>query len=205
MADQIYAVRAALPHMLGREGDIVAVASVAGLRGLPLESVCASKFGQVGFIRSLLDHELRERGIRATNVCLAAQRPTFALDEGRQPLPSDVLAGMMTGEDVPEVVVFVLELPRRFRMLDLVFRPQGEASWGYSPNRRCHRQPTSTTTCSKTRHDGAPYEFTAVGSRDRARAGAYARVRNRARARLVRGAARGRMEPRRGVHSRSRT
>src|SRR3954451_4056623 len=29
----IYAVRAALPHMFGREGDIVAVGSVAGLRG----------------------------------------------------------------------------------------------------------------------------------------------------------------------------
>jgi 3-oxoacyl-[acyl-carrier protein] reductase len=41
----IYSVRAALPHMLGRDGDIVAVASEAGRRGLPFEAVyCASKF-----------------------------------------------------------------------------------------------------------------------------------------------------------------
>jgi NADP-dependent 3-hydroxy acid dehydrogenase YdfG len=125
----IYAVRAALPHMLGREGDVVAVASVAGLRGLPHEAVyCASKFGQVGFIRAI-DHELREQGIRATNVCPGGVATSFALDEGRG-RSRDVLAGMMTAEDVAEVVVFVLERPRRFRMLDLVFRPRSEPSWG---------------------------------------------------------------------------
>jgi NAD(P)-dependent dehydrogenase (short-subunit alcohol dehydrogenase family) len=125
----IYAVRAALPHMLGREGDIVAVGSVAGLRGLPHETVyCASKFGQVGFIRAL-DHELREQGIRATNVCPGGVATNFALEEGRG-RSRDVLAGMMTGDDVAEVVVFVLERPRRFRMLDLAFRPLTEPSWG---------------------------------------------------------------------------
>src|SRR3954451_8523677 len=121
----IYAVRAALPHMFGREGDIVAVGSVAGLRGLPLESVyCASKHGQVGFIRSL-DHELRDKGIRATNVCPGGVATDFALEEGRG-RSRDVLPGMMTSEDVAEVVLFTLARPRRFRMLDLAFRPMGE-------------------------------------------------------------------------------
>jgi len=125
----VYAVRAALPHMLGREGDIVAVASVAGLRGLPHEAVyCASKFGQVGFIRSL-DHELRERGIRATNVCPGGVATNFALEEGRGRDPG-LLPEMMTSEDVAEIVLFVLERPRRFRMLTLAFRPQSEPSWG---------------------------------------------------------------------------
>src|SRR5262245_13401972 len=56
----IYAIRAALPHMMGRGGDVVTLASEAGRRGLPNEAVyCASKFGQVGFTRAL-DHELRE-------------------------------------------------------------------------------------------------------------------------------------------------
>ena len=32
----LYAVRAALPHMLGREGDVITLASEAGRRGLPL-------------------------------------------------------------------------------------------------------------------------------------------------------------------------
>jgi 3-oxoacyl-[acyl-carrier protein] reductase len=125
----LYTVRAALPHMLGREGDIVTLASVAGRRGLPLEAVyCASKFGQVGFTRAL-DHELREHGIRCTNVCPGGVATEFALDAGRGRTP-DVLPGMMTAEDVAEVVVFVLERPRRFRILETAFRPMTEASWG---------------------------------------------------------------------------
>ena len=40
----VYAIRAALPHMLGREGDVITLASEAGRRGLPYEAVyCASK------------------------------------------------------------------------------------------------------------------------------------------------------------------
>jgi 3-oxoacyl-[acyl-carrier protein] reductase len=125
----IYAVRAALPHMRGREGDIVAVASEAGRRGLPHETVyCASKFGQVGFIRSL-DHELREHGIRCTNVCPGGVATDFALEEGRG-RPPEALAGMMTAEDVAEVVLFAIERPRRFRMLELALRPVTEPSWG---------------------------------------------------------------------------
>jgi NAD(P)-dependent dehydrogenase (short-subunit alcohol dehydrogenase family) len=75
----VYAIRAALPHMLGREGDVLTLASEAGRRGLPNEAVyCASKFGQVGLTRAL-DHELRERGIRCTNVCPGGPRQ----DDGR--------------------------------------------------------------------------------------------------------------------------
>jgi NADP-dependent 3-hydroxy acid dehydrogenase YdfG len=125
----LYAVRAALPHMLGREGDVITLASEAGRRGLPLEAVyCASKFGQVGFTRAL-DHELREQGIRCTNVCPGGVATNFALEEGRG-RQREALAGMMTSEDVAEVVVFVLERPRRFRMLELAFRPSTEDSWG---------------------------------------------------------------------------
>ena len=80
----IYAVRAALPHLLeSGEADIVTLASEAGRRGLPNEAVyCASKFGQVGFTRAL-DHELRERGVRCTNVCPGGVATDFALEEGR--------------------------------------------------------------------------------------------------------------------------
>jgi NADP-dependent 3-hydroxy acid dehydrogenase YdfG len=125
----LYAVRAALPHMLGREGDVITLASEAGRRGLPFEAVyCASKFGQVGFTRAL-DHELREHGIRCTNVCPGGVATDFALEEGRGRTP-DVLPGMMSADDVAEVVVFVLERPRRFRMLETALRPMTEGSWG---------------------------------------------------------------------------
>src|SRR3954451_6530882 len=125
----VYAVRAALSHMLGREGDLVTLASEAGRRGLPNEAVyCASKFGQVGLTRAL-DHELREHGIRCTNVCPGGVATDFALEEGRG-RTTDVLSGMMTAEDVAEVVVFVLERPRHLRILETAFRPITEESWG---------------------------------------------------------------------------
>jgi 3-oxoacyl-[acyl-carrier protein] reductase len=125
----LYAIRATLPHMLGRDGDVITLASEAGRRGLPYESVyCASKFGQVGFTRAL-DHELREQGIRCTNICPGGVASDFALDEGRGRTPA-VLPGMMTAEDVAEVVVFALERPRHLRILETAFRPMSEASWG---------------------------------------------------------------------------
>jgi 3-oxoacyl-[acyl-carrier protein] reductase len=125
----VYAIRAALPHMLGREGDVVTLASEAGRRGLPNEAVyCASKFGQVGLTRAL-DHELREHGIRCTNVCPGGVATDFALEEGRG-RTEDVLPGMMTAEDVAEVVMFVLERPRHMRILETAFRPITEGSWG---------------------------------------------------------------------------
>jgi NADP-dependent 3-hydroxy acid dehydrogenase YdfG len=126
----LYAVRAALPHLLeAGEGDIVTLASEAGRRGLPNEAVyCASKFGQVGFTRAL-DHELRERGIRCTNVCPGGVATDFALEPGRG-RTKDVLPGMMTADDVAEVVLFVLTRPRNHRILETAFRPMSEPSWG---------------------------------------------------------------------------
>jgi NADP-dependent 3-hydroxy acid dehydrogenase YdfG len=125
----LYAIRAALPHMLGRDGDVITLASEAGRRGLPNEAVyCASKFGQVGFTRAL-DHELREQGIRCTNICPGGVATDFALDEGRGRTPG-ALPGMMTAEDVAEVVVFALERPRHLRMLETALRPMTEAAWG---------------------------------------------------------------------------
>ena len=126
----LYAVRAALPHLLeSGEADIVTVASEAGRRGLPLEAVyCASKFAQVGFTRAL-DHELRERGVRCTNVCPGGVATDFAMGRGRTPEMPE-LAGMMSAEDVAEVVLFALTRPRSHRILETAFRPVTEASWG---------------------------------------------------------------------------
>ena len=126
----LYAVRAALPHLVrSGEGDIVTVASEAGRRGLPYEAVyCASKFAQVGFTRAL-DHELRESGVRCTNVCPGGVATDFALEPGRG-RTRDVLAGMMSADDVADVVVFVLTRPRNHRILETAFRPITEASWG---------------------------------------------------------------------------
>ena len=126
----IYAVRAALPHLLkSSAADVVTLASEAGRRGFPGEAVyCASKFGQVGLTRAL-DGELRERGVRCTNVCPGGVATDFALDDGRGRSP-DILPGMMTADDVAEVVLFVLTRSRNHRILETALRPMSEASWG---------------------------------------------------------------------------
>jgi 3-oxoacyl-[acyl-carrier protein] reductase len=126
----IYAARAAIPHLIASgEGDLVTVASEAGRRGLPGEAVyCASKFGQVGLTRAL-DHELREHGVRCTNVCPGGVATDFALEEGYGRTP-DVLEGMMTADEVAEVVLFCITRPRSHRILETALRPMKEQSWG---------------------------------------------------------------------------
>lgn len=126
----IWTIRACLPHLFEQgEGDVVTLASEAGRRGLPGEAVyCASKFGQVGLTRAL-DHELRERGVRATSICPGGVATDFALAEGYG-RPRDALAGMMSAEDVADVVLFVITRPRNHRILETAFRPMTEMSWG---------------------------------------------------------------------------
>jgi NADP-dependent 3-hydroxy acid dehydrogenase YdfG len=126
----IYTLRAALPELMNSDAaDVVTVASEAGRRGLPNEAVyCSSKFAQVG-LTAALDHELREHGIRCTNVCPGGVSTDFAMGTGRTPeMPQ--LAGMMNPEDVAETILFVLTRPRNHRVLEVAFRPVSEASWG---------------------------------------------------------------------------
>lgn len=126
----IYTARAVLPHLLKSDAaDLVMLASVAGLSGLPLEAVyCSSKFAQVGLTRAL-DHELREQGVRCTTVAPGGVATDFAMGRGRTPdMPE--LAGMMEPEDVAAAVLYVLTRPRTHRILEVAFRPMSEASTG---------------------------------------------------------------------------
>jgi NADP-dependent 3-hydroxy acid dehydrogenase YdfG len=126
----LYAVRAALPHLLESDAaDVVMLSSEAGRRGLPLEAVyCSSKFAQVGLIRAL-DHELREQGVRCTNVAPGGVATDFAMGRGRTPdMPA--LEHMMEPENVAEAVMFVLTRPRNHRILEVAFRPVSEPSMG---------------------------------------------------------------------------
>jgi 3-oxoacyl-[acyl-carrier protein] reductase len=124
----LYTAAATLPHLVDAGGaDFVSLASVAGLRAFPGEAVYnASKFGQLGFTRAL-DHEMREHGVRCTNVAPGGVATDFALGHGR---PESALEGMLSAEDVAEVVVFCVTRPRGMRILTTSFRPANEGSWG---------------------------------------------------------------------------
>jgi 3-oxoacyl-[acyl-carrier protein] reductase len=126
----LYTVRAALPQLLSSgEADLVVIASIAGLRGPEGEAVyAASKFAQVGFMRSL-DHELWHRGIRCSTLCPGGVATDFAMGRGRMPDDPD-LPGMMRPVEVAEAVVHALTRPRTHRVLETSFLPMGEDSLG---------------------------------------------------------------------------
>jgi 3-oxoacyl-[acyl-carrier protein] reductase len=126
----LYTARATLAHLVaGGGGDFISLASVAGVNAFPGEAVYnASKFGQVGFTRSL-DLEMREHGVRCTSICPGGVATDFAIGTGRtQDMPE--LEGMMSPDDVAEVVLFALTRPRGMRLMTTTFRPMSEGSWG---------------------------------------------------------------------------
>jgi 3-oxoacyl-[acyl-carrier protein] reductase len=112
----VWSVRAAVPAMLETTGggDVVIVASVAGLRGGGDEAVYAgTKFAQVG-LAGALDRELREKGIRVTALCPAGVETEFALGVGRTQ-GDPALGAYLRPQDVAHAVVTVLQQPRRVR------------------------------------------------------------------------------------------
>lgn len=122
----VYTVKAALPNLLADGGgDLLIVASVAGLRGLPNEAVyCASKHAQVGLAEAL-DHELRPKGVRVTAICPGGVATEFAFGAGREPgMPA--LDEMMSAEQVAEAILFTLRQDPDMRTLRFVFRPMSE-------------------------------------------------------------------------------
>jgi NADP-dependent 3-hydroxy acid dehydrogenase YdfG len=113
----VWPIRAAVPHFLDAGGgDIVIVASVAGLRGAGDEAVyAATKFAQVG-LAGALDRELREKHIRVSTLCPGGTATEFAMGAGRTPdMPG--LADMLEAEDVAAAIVTVLRQPRSMRTL----------------------------------------------------------------------------------------
>jgi meso-butanediol dehydrogenase/(S,S)-butanediol dehydrogenase/diacetyl reductase len=124
--------RSAVPHLVacGR-GDLITVTSEAGRRAFPGEAVyCATKFAQVALTRAL-DNELREQGIRASNICPGGVWTNFAMDDGRgRTHGSPQTQDMMRAEDVAELIVFVLTRPRHMRILETALRPVSEQQWG---------------------------------------------------------------------------
>jgi 3-oxoacyl-[acyl-carrier protein] reductase len=117
VAGTVWPIRAVVPHFLeAGTGDIVIVASVAGLRGAGDEAVyAATKFAQVGLAGGL-DRELREKGVRVSTICPGGTATEFAMGAGRTPdMPG--LDEMLRAEDVAAAVVTVLRQPRTMRTL----------------------------------------------------------------------------------------
>lgn len=126
MRSSFLCASAFLPGMLERrQGWIVFVGSVAGLKGLPHESVyCATKFAQIGFAQAL-DYETREQGVKISVVAPGGVHTTFAFGTGRTE-NDPRLDGMMDAEDVAEAVLFAVTQPDKVRVFMVGMRPMSE-------------------------------------------------------------------------------
>lgn len=112
-AGTVWTVRAAVPELRkAGGGDIIIVASVAGLRGDANEAVYAgTKFVQVG-LAGAMDRELTPEGIRVTALCPAGVNTEFAIGSGR--VDGDpALETFLHPSDVAFQIVTALQQPRR--------------------------------------------------------------------------------------------
>jgi NADP-dependent 3-hydroxy acid dehydrogenase YdfG len=126
----LYSVRACLPHLLeSASADLVVIASIAGQRAPEGEAVyAASKFAQVGFMRSL-DHELYRRGVRCSTIAPGGVWTEFAMGGGRGRTPDDAdLPGMMRAQEVADAVVHAVTRPRTHRVLEQTILPMSDDS-----------------------------------------------------------------------------
>jgi len=129
----LYTARAAIPALKAGGGDIVNVSSTAGRRpvGATFGPYAASKFALTAFTESLRA-EVTLAGIR---VCIiepgatATEIHSHIKDEKvrestRQHIEKD---GAMQPEDVAAAIVFVVGLPRRVNVSQLMIRPSVDA------------------------------------------------------------------------------
>jgi 3-oxoacyl-[acyl-carrier protein] reductase len=128
LAALIELTRAVLPGMLAHgRGHIVAVASMAGLRGFADDAVyCATKFGVIGFMEAL-DEEVRARGVKVTTICPGA----IDTDLLRWLAPDDpARRHLLRPPDVAEAILWALAQPPHVVVDRVVLRPFSEPPYG---------------------------------------------------------------------------
>ncbi len=120
-------VRAALPHLEGRRGRVVTVASTLGFRALPAATAyCASKFGVVGFTRALAAETAGRIGV--TLLVPGGMATSFFDGRDERFLPA-ADAQLNRPEDVAQSIVFALSQPIGCEVRELVVCPAVEPSW----------------------------------------------------------------------------
>ncbi len=120
-------VRASLPYLVPVNGKVVTVASTLGLRALSdATAYCASKFGVVGFTRSLAVEMAGRVGV--TLLIPGGMHTAFfdAREERYKPPPD---AKLNRPEDVAASVIFALRQPPGCEVRELIVCPSMESSW----------------------------------------------------------------------------
>ncbi|MBC6989149.1 MULTISPECIES: SDR family oxidoreductase [Hymenobacter] len=115
-----YCTKAVLPQMRKQQiGHIVNLSSIAGTTGIEkMAGYCATKFAVRGFSQSLFK-EVRNDGIKVTCLYPGSVQTNFFDD-----IPgTDANEHMMQPEDIAATIVYALETPFNFHIVDIEMRP----------------------------------------------------------------------------------
>lgn len=127
-------INAVLPNMRARGyGRIIAISSFAGwyVTPQPGPAYTASKMAVLGLVASLNMAEVRN-GICATALC-PGEVATPAMARRVPPPSPEVLARMLQPEDVASAVSFILGLPVRAAINELVISPSANNAYNRIP------------------------------------------------------------------------
>ena len=120
-------VRAALPHLERSRGRVVTVGSTLGLSAVSdATAYCASKFGVVGFTRSLAVETAGRVGV---TLLIPGGMQTAFFDGRAEQYRPPADAQLNRPEDVARTVVFALRQPPGCEVREMVVCPSLESSW----------------------------------------------------------------------------
>lgn len=124
----MYAVHAALPHIIDAKGHIVQVSSTSGrIASLGSGVYSATKFG-VGAFTESLRQEVTTQGVRVTLIepgFVATELTTHITDENSRRMAAEIADSMRTLQpgDIAEAVLYALRQPEHVSVNSLLIRP----------------------------------------------------------------------------------
>jgi NAD(P)-dependent dehydrogenase (short-subunit alcohol dehydrogenase family) len=119
--------RAALPHLVRSGGQLVTVASTLGLRALPdATAYCASKFGVVGFTRSL---QAEMAGLVGVTLMVPGGMRTAFFDGRDERYRPGSDAELIEPSEVADAILFALRRPPGCELREMILTPAHEPSW----------------------------------------------------------------------------
>jgi 3-oxoacyl-[acyl-carrier protein] reductase len=120
--------KAFFPAMIERkDGAVIFIGSVAGLVGIPGESLYnASKFAQMGFAQAI-DYEAHANNVKVSMIAPGGVHTHFGFDSGWRDPADPKLEEYLDSEDVAEAVVFAVTQPAKGRIFLIGMRPMREA------------------------------------------------------------------------------
>lgn len=128
----MYAVHAALPHLLESKGAVVQVSSTSGrIASAAGGAYSATKFGITGFVEALRQ-EVTTQGVRVVVVepgFVSTELTSHITDPAIQTMAKEMAESMRTlqPEDIANAVVYALSQPDHVAVNQLLIRPTDQA------------------------------------------------------------------------------